>query len=208
VIVRAAGLVLFVTSAASAAPTSGSAPTAPTPAQAALDAGDANLAPIAARNGLVFTAAIGGGLMVGFGINDSVGRGGSLSLRLGHVATSRTVINFELDVTAALHRQTTNSATATNTETNLVAGVQYYANRSLWLRFAGGIGVYQAQDVVLDNGQPGDQSLVGPAALFGLGVELARFKWAVFGIEASVSAMVNRDGVLVANGFDLGLAFD
>jgi hypothetical protein len=178
------------------------------PAQVALDAGDANLAPVADRSGLVFTAALGGGLMVGFGMNDSVGRGGSVSFRLGHVATPRTVIDFELDVTAGLHQQAQNTATATNTETNLLAGAQYYANRSLWLRFAGGLGVYQGRDVVLDNGQRGDLSLVGVAALVGLGVELARFKWAVFGIEASVSAMFNRDGVLVANGLDLGLAFD
>ncbi|HET9620434.1 MAG TPA: hypothetical protein VFP84_03630 [Kofleriaceae bacterium] len=181
---------------------------APTPAQAALDAGDANLAPIADRSGLVFTGALGGGLMVGFGINDSVGRGGSVSFRLGHVATPRTVIDFELDVTAALHKQAENAATATNTETSLLAGAQYYAHRSLWLRFAGGLGVYQGRDVVLDNGQRGDQTLVGPAVLAGIGVEIARFKWAVFGIEASVSAMFNRDGVLVANGLDVNLAFD
>lgn len=207
---RAAALaVMLATSSGHAAPVAAPADGGvPTPAEAAIAAGDANLEAPGGRSGIVFSAAFGAGLMVGFGINDSVGRGGAVSFRLGHVATPHTVVDLELDVVAALHRQAVNSAAATNSDTNLLVGAQYYANPSFWVRFAGGLGVYQARDVVLGTGLPGERTLVGPAGLVGFGIELARWRWAVLGIEVSASAMINHDGVLIANGLALGLAFD
>ncbi|HEX2686009.1 MAG TPA: hypothetical protein VHN14_05300 [Kofleriaceae bacterium] len=190
-------------------------PTTPTatkddaPDPAVEEAGDANLESIENRRGLTFAGAFGGGLIVGFGIKDSVGRGPSLSLRLGHVATRRTVITFELGITAALHKPPgMNSSLETNTNTNLLAGALHYLSPSLWLRFAGGLGVYNGRKVTLSNGQIGDVTLLGPAVLAGVGVDLARFKSAVLGLEVGTSAMINRDGLLVASGLNLGLAFD
>lgn len=180
----------------------------PAPAQVALDAGDANLETPPGRRGMVFSASIGGGLTVGFGIADSVGRGGSASFRLGRVASPKLVIDVELDIVASLHRQALNGPAATNSDTNALIGAQYYVGPSLWLRFAGGVGVYQARDVVLGTGQPGERQLIGPAALAALGIELARWRWAVLSIEVSASAMVSHEGVLVANGLGLGIAFD
>jgi hypothetical protein len=195
---------MFATSSGHAAPSDA----ASAPADAVVAAEDANLEPPSGRSGVVFSASVGGGLMVGFGIADSVGRGGSASFRLGHVATSRIVLDLELDVVAALHRQATNDAAATNSDSNLLIGAQYYVNPSLWLRGAGGVGVYDARAVVLGNGLPGERILIGPAVLGALGIELLRFKWVVLGVEASVSAMVNHDGVLIANGLAFDLAFD
>src|SRR4051812_6349183 len=112
-----------------------------TPDPSVADAAEANLESIENRNGLTFAASFGGGLILGFGIKDSVGRGGSLSLRLGHVATRPTVITFELGVTAALHKPPgMNSNIETNTNTNVLAGALHYVNPSLWVRFSGGIG--------------------------------------------------------------------
>jgi hypothetical protein len=185
------------------------APTRPVEAAPAVaDASEANLESIERRQGLTFTAAVGGGLIVGFGIDDSVGRGGSLALRLGHVATRRTVITFELGATAALHKAATNSDTRPNTNTNLAAGAQYFVNPSMWLRLSAGVGLYQRRDVMLPGGGIGNRSLVGPVMVGGLGVEVLRFRWAVLGIEAATSTMINRDGVLVAGGLDLALSFD
>ncbi|HET7505501.1 MAG TPA: hypothetical protein VFK02_30985 [Kofleriaceae bacterium] len=177
------------------------------PDRAVVEAGDANLESIDDRQGVTFSGSLGGGLIVGFGIKDSVGRGGSISLRLGHVATRRTVITLELAITAALHKLAMNSATATDTDTNLLAGAMYYVNNSLWLRFGGGVGAYQARKVVLSNGQPGDLTLVGPAVLAGAGLDLVRFKYAVVGFEFGTSAMINRDGVLLASGAGFDVAF-
>ena len=44
--------------------------------------------------------------------------------------------------------------------------------------------------------------------LFGVGVDLARFKAAVFGIDLNVSALVTVDGVLLSSGGRIGVAFD
>ena len=177
------------------------------PDPAALEAGDANLESIAQRRGLVFAAVLGGGATVGFGIRDSVGRGGSLALRLGHVATPRTVITFELQANASLHRPAMASVVKTNTGGALLAGAQHYVNPSLWIRLAGGISTFQGRQVDV-GGKLGDISLTGPVALAGAGIDLARFKWAVLGIEAATSALINRDGVLVVSALGLGLQFD
>ncbi len=178
------------------------------PDQAAIEAGDANLASDGHRTGVNFAAAIGPGLMVGFGLQDSVGRGGALSLRLGHVADPRTVITLELQITAALHKLAINSDAASNTETNLLVGAQRYVNPSLWLRGAGGLGVYKADQVQLSNGQLGTQTIVGPAALFGLGIDLARFKSSTLGLEFAAALMVSGTGALLTTAADINLAFD
>ncbi len=184
------------------------APAEPAPPDPAVEyAADANLESTANRQGLTFAASVGAGLTVGFGIDGSTGRGGSLDLRLGHVATPRTVITFELGTTIALHKPAMNASTDTNTDTNLLAGAQYYVNPSLWLRFAGGLGVYQANDVRRSDGTLGDVQQVGPAVLGGVGLDLARFKWAVLGVEIGTSAMIHS-GVLIASDLRVGLAFD
>ena len=184
------------------------APKDATPDPAVDDAAEANLESTEDRRGLTFAGSFGGGLILGFGIKDSVGRGGAVSLRLGHVATKRTVITFELGFTAALHKPAMQSATKTNTNTNLLAGALYYVNPSLWLRFGGGLGVYHAVQVTLSSGLLGDVTLAGPAILGGVGVDLARFKSAVLGLELGTSAMINSDGLLFASGANLGLSFD
>jgi len=191
--------------------TAAEAPVEPDPAVE--EAGDANLESTANRSGLTVSGSLGAGMIIGLGIKDSVGRGGAVALRLGHVATPRTVITFEGSVTAALH-QPKGKPVQTNNNVNLLAGAQYYVNQSLWLRFAGGLGVYQARDVLLAPINVGDMpavrdlTLVGPAALVGIGLDVARFKWAVLGFETATSAMINSDGVLIASSINLGLSFD
>lgn len=177
------------------------------PDAAVAQAADANLESTASRQGLTFTAVVGGGQIVGLGISDAAGRGGTVNLRLGHVATPHTVITFELGSTVTLHGQR-GGATNANTNTNLLAGGQYYVNQSLWLRFAGGVGGFQGRSVRRPDGMLGDVTLVGPTALAGLGLEVARFKWAVLGFELGTSATINREGVLVVGGLEAGVAFD
>jgi hypothetical protein len=194
-----------VASAAAPAAAPASESTAPDPA--AIEAGDANLVPTAARTGTTLAAALGGGLLLGVGIEGSTGRGGAVSLRLGHVATPHTVITLELGVTGALHRPKETAPIATNTDGQILVGAQYYANPSLWLRFAGGLGIYQGRQVPVAKGL-GDVTLMGPAVLGGLGIDLARFRWAVLDLEFAVSATINSQGILFSNGASVGLAFD
>jgi hypothetical protein len=182
-----------------------STPSDPDPAVA--EAADANLESVEARRGLTFDATVGGGLIFGIGIKDSVGRGPAVSLRVGHVANRRTVITLELTTTAALHKPAMNSGTEANTSANLLAGARTYVNPSLWLRAAGGLGVYQARGILVDD-KLDNVTLIGPALLGGMGIDVARFKWAVLSIDFATSAMVNRDGVLIASGINFGLSFD
>lgn len=202
----------------SAAPGTTHAAPPPVPASAAEApdpaveyAADANLESTANRRGFVLAGSLGGGLIIGLGIAGSTGRGGSFDVRLGHVATPRTVITFEFGGTIVLHTAKLNamdSATYTNANLNLLAGAQYYVTESLWLRFAGGLGRYQASHVAsLDGNVSIDVQQTGPAVLGGIGLDFARFKWAVFGIEIGTSAMV-RSGVVVASDLRLGVSLD
>ncbi|MEO7730810.1 MAG: hypothetical protein ABIY55_07555 [Kofleriaceae bacterium] len=219
--IRAGGCAAAVLALAGVAHAGGKAPAAAPVTSAAVtpaneppdpaveEAADANLESNQARHGLTFDASAGAGLIFGIGIQDSVGRGPAVSLRLGHVATRHTVITFEIDVTTALHMPLATKTIEANTSTNLLAGARYYVSPSLWLRGAGGIGAYLGKKVaILENGRLGDITLFGPAVLGGVGLDLARWKWAVLTIDAATSAMINREGVLIVSGLKLGLSFD
>jgi hypothetical protein len=176
------------------------------PDSAAEEAGDANLESTANRRGMTFAASIGAGVIAGFGIPDSVGRGGALAFRIGRVATPHTVITLELDGSGALHRPMA-STTAVNTNTELLAGAQYYVSPSLSLRLGVGAGVYTVRGILQSDGMQKERTTIGPALLGGIGVDLARVKWAVFGLEASTTAMING-GVLLGSSLKLGISFD
>jgi len=199
-------------SAAPGATRAAPAPAAEAPDPAVEYAAAANLESTANRQGFILAGSVGGGLLVGLGIEGSTGRGASFDVRLGHVATPRTVITFEFGGTIVLHGtaklNAMDSATYTNTNLNLLTGAQYYVTESLWLRFAAGLGRYQASHVESkDKLVSIDVQQTGPAVLGGIGVEIARFKWAAFGLEIGTSAMV-RSGVVVASDLRLGVAFD
>lgn len=182
-------------------------PAADPPDPAVEYAADANLESTANRQGLTLALSLGGGLLVGLGIDGPTGRGGSLDLRLGHVATPHTVITFEVGGTLTLHGKE-GMPVYTTRDTNVLAGAQYYVSESLWLRFAGGLGVYQASHVQGSNNNVFiDVDQVGPAVLGGIGLDLARFKWAVFGLEIGTSVMA-RSGVLIASDLRLGVQLD
>ena len=183
-----------------------SVPASEPPDSAAEEAGDANLESTANRRGMTFAAAIGPGVIAGFGIEDSVGRGGALALRIGRVATPHTVITLEVDGCGALHRPT-KGTTSVNTNTELLAGAQYYVSPSLSLRLGLGVGVYTVRGILQTNGMQDERTTIGPALLGGIGVDLARVKWAVFGLEASTTAMING-GVLLGSSLKLGVSFD
>jgi hypothetical protein len=160
------------------------------------EAGDANLEPNADRNGVTFAVVLGAGLMVGIGIQGSVGRGGALGLRLGRVATRHTVMTFEVSGGAVLHEpHVMKPSVETNSNTDVLVGAQYYLNPSLWVRGAGGVGIYHGNQVELSAGGLGDVRLIGPTMLGGLGVDIVRFRSIVLGIETGTSALISRSGV-------------
>jgi hypothetical protein len=199
----AAALVLALAGSAAADPAPAPAETKPaTPDRLAEDqAREANLESIAPRDGVTFSAALGGSLFIGSG---AVGKGGALSLRLGHVATPSIVLTFELTGGAFIHA-VSNGKTLQDGEANLLAGAQYYANPSLWIRGSGGVGIYTRNQEVTPT-MTSSRTLVGPAGAVGVGIDLVRKRYWVLGIEAFTVATIHRDGVLAISGLCLGLS--
>ena len=189
------------------------------PDPAAVQAGEANLESEATRKGFVFTFAAGGGLTLGFGVNDSTGTGGAGILRLAHVATPRTLVMLEIVGAGLLHQvqegmgDTAETKTYVNQVTNLLVGAQVYVNPALWVRVAGGIGRYFGDNVTLEArpNQPrviGDIRLAGPAVSVGAGIDFVRLKRFRLGAELVGTGMLNREGLLSSGGFLVGFTID
>jgi len=161
---------------------------------------EANLESNAPRAGLTLSAAVGGSFALGFGIDDSVGRGGALSLRVGHVMTPSSVLLFELEGASQFHK-TSMTNVVHNDDVHLLVGAQYYTNASFWIRGGAGYGMYtlvQAADT---------KHLAGAATVFGLGLDILRRHYFVLGVEAFVTGTVNRDGLITSSALCLGASY-
>ncbi len=161
---------------------------------------EANLETSAPRSGLTVSFSLGGGLLLGGDIG--VGRGGAVSLRIGHVATRRTVITFELSGTGALHRRGMNDAAMTDTNAALYAGALRYTTRSTWVRAAGGLTVFTA-----NVGTDEQHAHAGLGGLVGGGLDLIRWGYLVFGAEIFGMSSITGDGFKVNTGFCFGLTY-
>jgi hypothetical protein len=164
------------------------------------EAREANLESNAPRRGLTFGGALLGGIMLGGDIG--VGRGPGGSLRVGHVATRKTVITFELVGTGALHKPST-TQTLTDSNGGLFLGAQRYASPSAWVRIAGG------PDLLSKNVGQGSvaSNHGGIGGLVGAGLDLARWGYLVFGLEAFLMTSVTGDGFKVQLAFGAGLSY-
>lgn len=166
-------------------------------------ANEANLESQAPRHGTTLSLALGGAATFGLGIDDSTGRGGSLSIRVGRVMTPRAVLTFEVTSFATLHEIGMMPTTLlTNTDVNLLVGVQQYTSPSLWVRAAGGIGAYK-----LERGAMPALHYAGPTSAVGLGVDVIRHHYLVVAIEAVTTGMLNRDGVLISSMLGVGISY-
>ena len=172
--------------------------------RATREASNANLASESIHEGKQFTVAAGGGLTIGLGVDDAVGGGGSISFRLGQMATER--IGFTVELTSVVLRQkvAVNAGGMTdvkeNVDSNLLVGAQFFVARSLWLRVATGLGVY------VDNKL--DRTLPGPAGLVGAGLDIVRKGRVAVGLETLGIGQINREGLLVTGGMLLNLAIE
>lgn len=189
------------------------------PDPAAVQAGEANLESQATRKGFVFTIAGGGGVTLGFGVNDSTGTGGAALVRLAHVATPRTLVTLEIVGAGLLHQvqegmgPDAETKTYVNQVTNFLLGAQIYVNPALSFRIAGGFGRYKGDHVTLESepGQPrriGDIKLAGPAMSFGAGVDFVRLKRVRLGFEIVATGMLNREGLLSSGGGLFAITID
>jgi len=166
-------------------------------------ANEANLESQAPRHGTTLSLMLGGAATFGLGIDDSTGRGGALSIRVGHVMTPRAVMTFELTSFATLHEIGMAPTTLlTNTDVNFLVGVQQYTSPSLWVRAAGGVGAYK-----LERGAMPTLHYAGPTSAVGIGIDIIRHHYLVVAIEAVTTGMLNRDGVLISSTLGVGLSY-
>jgi len=177
-------------------------PPPPSPADPIVNASGAHgLESTSRHQGFNFTAALGGGLTIGIDIAGSVGRGPAGSFRFAHAASEKFAFTAEL-VSITLLRQIkgTDGTTETNTDqgSGALLGMQFYVNRTLWLRLATGISSMQFDDA----------TLVGPTGLAGGGLDILRFRRAAIGVEMMSIGQINRDGLLTTTAFMLDLSIE
>lgn len=170
------------------------------PDPAAVAAGEANLESQAKRRGLTFGVSFGPSVTIGGG----TGTGGAASFKLGQVATPRTVIAFELNGSAQ-RRKVAMGDIATNTISSFTVGAQYWVGPSLWIRGLGGIGFHHCDRCDSDLS---DRDRVGLAGSAGLGIDLARARGVVLGLEGYGVSQLNRDGLLTTLVFALSLSVE
>jgi len=163
-------------------------------------ASESNLESRSPREGTTFSAAAGGSFALGFGIDDSVGRGGAVSLRLGHVMTPSSVLLLELEGASQFHRIAMDNVVH-NDDVHALVGAQYYTNPSLWIR--GGVG-YGGYTLVQASGTT---KLGGVAAVFGIGLDILRRHYFVLGLEAFTTGTINKDGVITSSALCVGLSY-
>lgn len=162
---------------------------------------EANLESNAQREGFMFGGALGGGVMIGGG----VGRGPVVDFRMGHVATQRTQITFELVISSSLHKPAMESKTLTDSVAGLFVGAQRYtAKRSpVWVRGAGGLAFYQADFGADDPPKP----RAGIGGLIGAGYDLLRWGKVVLGFESFAVGSISADGFKLDLNFCTSLVF-
>ena len=178
---------------------------APTPSEfdenADATAREANLESKAPREGVMFGAALGGGIMLGGG----VGRGPVVDFRLGHKATQRTQITFELVINSSLHKEAPDGPTLTDSVAGLFVGAQRYtAVRSpVWVRASGGLAFFQADFGKMDPPKPRS----GVGGLVGAGYDILRWGKIVIGLEANAVASISSAGFKLDLNFCSSLMF-
>jgi hypothetical protein len=174
-------------------------------------AGDANLEPVGPHTGLTLNATLSGSTVIAADSTGDVGRGPGVSLRIGEAASRDTIVTFELTVGSMLHDHMDGSSTDlfTNNSVDLLLGGQYYVAPSLWVRGAGGLGIYTRRGLFdkEDGAAEPNTNHFGPAALFGVGLDLLRRHWFVLGLEAFTSAIVESTGVVTTSGLGLSVGY-
>lgn len=172
----------------------------PKPDQNAEDkAHEANLESNAPRQGVTIGIAIGPGLMIQKG---TLGTSGSVSLRLGHVATRTTDVEIVLVGSAFPHTIGTNPPTTYYDQSQtLMLAAQRYINPSLFLRLGGGLNFH-----TIDSGPMGKTMHWGPAGSAGAGIDLVRRHLWVLGLEGYGILGIESGGALFAGAFALGLS--
>lgn len=180
--------------------------TRPDPEPAAERAANANLESVEHRRGVVFSAALGPSLT----FHGSTGAGGTVALKVGHVATPRSVFTFMLGGSGQPHRVGTDGNLVANNVTYALAGAQYWLSGSVWVSLGVGVGAFHCNQCIDKTTMiPMDTKHAGVASGAGAGVDLVRFKGMVLGLEIySILLLPRDDKPVLSSGSAVSIAFD
>lgn len=202
-------LIALAASALGAQPAAADSPRQPTSPRPVRAAEDHNLENENWPDGITLSSALGLGLTLGIGIEGGVGTGGSLSFRVADMATTRVAVTAEVAATFVRHAVKGSDGTSSakdNSSGHALFGAQLYLSRSAWLRIAGGVGTYAANDV--GDVMKVDVKLSGLTGLFGAGIDLVR-RWRLgIGIEFFAASLVGKGGALECVGILTSVNFD
>ena len=178
----------------------------PDPEPAADRAANANLESVEHRRGVVFSAALGPSLT----FHGNTGTGGTLALKVGHVATPRAVFTFLIGGGAQPHRVGTDGDLVANNVTYALAGAQYWLTGSVWVSLGAGGGTFHCNQCIDKTTMiPKDTKHAGIASGAGAGVDLVRFKGMVLGLEIySILLLPTDDKPVLSSGSAMSIAFD
>lgn len=186
-------------------------PVVATPDEYANRAGEeANLQTVEHRQGLWLHIGLGPSLGFAVGGNTGSGQGGSLHLMIGQVMRPTWVAFLALTGNAQQHEVM--NERKINNYTTAQAGFQWWWKKSLFLRWAAGVGTYRCNQCE-DPDEPTnpirvDYQRTGVSGTFGVGFELVRAKGIVIGLEGSGISTLTTEGVPVSLGFHVFASVD
>jgi hypothetical protein len=165
--------------------------------RARTQAAEANLEPTRLREGFAIGIAIGGGMQVGFGIEEASGTPGAGSLRIGTSASDRLAWFIDL-IQAGTPRRGDDGGAELNRTNVLGAGAQIFALPTLWIRGGAGLGHLKL------NSESNMGGYYGLGMYGGGGVDfLRRGRFALSGEVEFISGLY-KDGLVSAVVFQLG----
>jgi hypothetical protein len=163
-------------------------------------ADDANLVSSAPRRGVTASLFVGASLTLGLHVRNAIGEGGAFGLRLGHAATRRTVLTFE--VLSGVYKTSVAGIEKNDQSVGVMAGAQVWVLDSLWFRGAGGVGTLQRNS-------PGDSPRVsGLSFLAGAGVEALRVHWFTLQVEGFVDMLIAGGGAVFVPGLGVSVGYE
>jgi hypothetical protein len=170
--------------------------------RAAIEAArEANFESRASRQGFVIAVSAGPGFQASPGIDEATGLGGVVSVRLGRVATPRTVVMLEV-ATTVYKSDAGSEEEMLHQSTILGVSAQTYLQPSFWVRGGAGVAGFSRRESTLGRRLDSD---LGVGALLGVGVEIVRRHSLALSLETFASAAYYGQGSVLSGAIALGL---
>lgn len=153
------------------------------------------------RSGFRASAAIGPAMQIGVGIDDSSGKGGGISLRVGTASGPRLAWLLELASTGYAAENVDLEAKL-NSSSLLTLGAQVHVTEAVWVRFGAGLATFVQRS---ETGQP---EFAGVGSTFGAGYDVVRRGDLALSLElAALGAFYDGDSLVTSSVLALGVTY-